>query len=311
MKRLFGIVVAAMLASSVFAGPFSSLTKSLNSLDMSQSEEISGKLAEGRDLLPIVWKYAKADDELTNGVVDFFVTIKNINLVEKRCDFEQTVVFKFGGGLQKQESEVTVKQTENGFVALTTGMRTGNVDKNGNAKGKPIDNPTSSWNKNSKNIASEFEKISKTITEEEYNDCFNGVVASPFALDSVADKSALAFKKYVADNEIIGRKTSMTIIVTKVDEAPKQVEGFSYFVQGVALSGYKKDKGLNRIMPAYTTVYFYTNSEDVVSLTPVDIKEIVMSSGKAGSRYDVRGTIFDISRFEGSGVVSVSIKVKQ
>ena len=312
MKRLFGIVVAAMLASSVFAGPLRGLAKSLNSLDMSQSEEISGKLADGRDLLPILCKYAKADDEPVKGVVNFYVNFKNINPTDRVYSFEQAVVFKFGGGLQKQESEITVKQTENGFTVRTTGMRTGNLDKNGKFKGNPTENPMSSWNKNSKNIASDLEKFSKSITNEEYAECLNEAIVSPFALDNVANKSTLVFKKYIKDNEVVGRKISVEICVTKVDEAPKNAGGYAYYVEGKALCGYKKPSDSKPAYPISSSVHFYTNDESVISLTPVDFMEMIRSRGeKIGSLYEVKGTISDVSRLETSGLAFVSIKVNE
>lgn len=314
MKKIIGVAFAFVVAASaLFAGPFSDLAKGIGSLDMSKSEPAVGKLPDGRDVLPVIFKYANDDSTPDKRVIDSYVKFTDMNPVDKEYSFVQGVVFKFGIALQKQESEVTVKQEGGGFSVVTLSMITVNVDKNGNETGKPVSNPTSTLNKNSKNIAGDIEKMAKALSDDEYKERFNQAVTSPFVLYGVAKKSALVFKKFIKDNEIIGRKISEKIIVTKVDEAPSSAKGYSYFVSGDTICGYKRETllGAELLSPKYMTLYVYTNNDEAVSLTPTDIKDLIATGGKAGSKYTVNGTIADVTRTESSGVMFVTINVNE
>ncbi len=57
-------------------------------------------------------------------------------------------------------------------------------------------------------------------SDEEYETALNNAVTSPFILNCIASNSSLAFKKFLKDNAVIGRKITMEILVTNIDEAP-------------------------------------------------------------------------------------------
>ena len=98
-------------------------------------------------------------------------------------------------------------------------------------------------------------------SDEEYETALNNAVTSPFI------NSSLAFKKFLKDNAVIGRKITMEILVTNIDEAPSYAEGYAYYVGGKVLSGFSVDSfGIK--LPKYETVMVYTNNDDVISLTP-------------------------------------------
>ncbi|MBR5096014.1 MAG: hypothetical protein IK094_02780, partial [Treponema sp.] len=171
MKKIIGVAFAFVVAASaLFAGPFGDLAKGIGSLDMSKTEPAVGKLPDGRDVLPVIFKYANDDSTPDKRVIDSYVKFTDMNPVDKEYSFVQGVVFKFGVALQKQESEVTVKQEGGGFSVVTLSMITVNVDKNGNETGKPVSNPTSTLNKNSKNIAGDIEKMAKALSDDEYKE---------------------------------------------------------------------------------------------------------------------------------------------
>lgn len=104
-------------------------------------------------------------------------------------------------------------------------------------------------------------------SDEEYETALNKAVTSPCILNCIASNSSLAFKKFLKDNAVIGRKITMEILVTNIDEAPSYAEGYAYYVGGEVLSGYSVDS-LGIKLPKYETVMVYTNNDAVISLTP-------------------------------------------
>lgn len=132
-------------------------------------------------------------------------------------------------------------------------------------------------------------------SDEEYETALNKAVTSPFILNCIASNSSLAFKKFLKDNAVIGRKITMEILVTNIDEAPSYAEGYAYYVGGKVLSGYSVDS-LGIKLPKYETVMVYTNNDAVISLTPAKTEEIFTGSTKSGSVYKVNGTIKDITQ---------------
>ncbi len=265
MKRLFGFVVAAMIASSVFAGPFSDLGNTLSSLDSSQTAEISGKLPEGRDILPILWKYAFEEQVYTKTVLGFFVVFKSMNPTENVYVFDQAVVFKFGVGLQRQDSRVVVKQNGQTFTVQTKGMSTYNVDSEGNRKTSPVQNPPKSCNANSKNIAGELEKNAKSLSADDYkkwsDEAYYNLLTQTATAATATNK--LKAKKWYSTYNMEDQRIKGRILVGNIDESKKQ--GFAYMVQGIAM---EVD------VPKDTIVNFYTNNDSFVDAKAGDILEI-------------------------------------
>ena len=132
-------------------------------------------------------------------------------------------------------------------------------------------------------------------SDEEYETALNKAVTSPCILNCIASNSSLAFKKFLKDNAVIGRKITMEILVTNIDEAPSYAEGYAYYVGGEVLSGYSVDS-LGIKPPKYEAVMVYTNNDAVISLTPAKTEEIFTGKIQSGSVYKVNGTIKDITQ---------------
>ncbi len=124
-------------------------------------------------------------------------------------------------------------------------------------------------------------------------------------MNCIANNSALVFKKFISDYEIIGRRICLQLNVTSVDEDTKHEE-FSYSVNGKTLSGYKKDN-IGIKIPTYSSVFVYTNNDDVISLTPAETIDGIMTGGTSGSVYEVNGTIKDVRRSDIGGISVIVI----
>lgn len=103
-------------------------------------------------------------------------------------------------------------------------------------------------------------------TDEEYESALNEAVTSPAILGCVAKNTSLVFKKFLKDNDVVGRNISTEILVTGVDES--SLKDYAYTVTGVT---------------PYTSVYVYTNNDSVITL-------------KSNDTYKVNGIIQDIDQ---------------
>ena len=287
MKKIIGVAFAFVIAASaLFAGPFGDLLKTTDSLTGKKSEAVSGKIPEGKKLLPVLWQYVNDNSELPPKVVASGAVFTGIDPIANEYSFVQSVVFKFGIGLQKQESKILVKSDGQDFSVVTVSMVTGNVDKDGKWMGSPNENAAKALTQNSKNIAAEIEKIAKSITDAKYSENLNAALTSTLLLDSVATKTPLVFKKFIADNEIVGRKTSMKVEVVTVDES--RVKGFAYRISGSILRGKGTDVGV-------IIVTILTNNDEALSLSQ-------------GSSYTVNGVIKELTRGTLGGLGTIDIE---
>lgn len=131
-------------------------------------------------------------------------------------------------------------------------------------------------------------------------------MADPFEIQVAAKQSDLAFKKYLSDNEIIGKKISITVNTTKVEEAPSYAKGYSYYLSGKFICGYKKDRtGLN--LPELSTVMFYCNDENVFNVQPLSMTEATLGKTKESARYNVVGKIKSVKRAPAGGISVIEI----
>ena len=144
-------------------------------------------------------------------------------------------------------------------------------------------------------------------SDEEYEQNLSKAVTAPLILGCVANNSALVFKKFIKDYEVIGRPITAKISVTKVDEAPKYAEGYAYYVAGNALSGYKLDSAGIVNLPTYAGVMVYSNNDAVISLTPAETIDGAIYGGKSGSVYEVKGTVKDVKQKTTGGLSIIQV----
>ena len=132
-------MLALTMAVGLFAGPFGDLSKTLNSFDTSKSETAAGTLPEGKEILPILWKYAYDEPVLEGKVVGFTAKLTKLNPIENEYVFVQDVIAKVGLGLQDQQSQVRIIQNGNSFSVETLSFKIFSVDKSGKKNGDAIE----------------------------------------------------------------------------------------------------------------------------------------------------------------------------
>ena len=271
MKKLFGALIVALVAAcAVNAAPlgFGELSKNLNALSTTKAEAAAGTLADGRELLPILWKYAYDEPTLEGKVKGFSVKLTSINPVTNEYEFVQDVIFKSGIALADQRAKVRVTQTESGFSVETLGMTSFTVNGKGERIGEVIEIGKKGQNQNSKNIAGDFEKFAKELSADDYQKwsdaAYNSLTVQTAAADSATNK--LKAKKWFSTYPLEGKKTSGKIFVTSVDESKR--EGYAYKVSGVANVTQKHD----------IHVEFHTNDDKYID---VKATESVNISGTA------------------------------
>ena len=268
MKRIFAFASTALLAASVFAGPFGDLAKNINSFDPSTVEAVKGTLPGGRDILPLLWKYAASEADPAHKVLAFDVQFKGINPIDNEYAFEQAVTFKFGG-LQKQVSKVLVSQQGQDFFVKTVSLMTYNVDNDGTPKDLGVANSKKSCNTNSKNIVGDLVKMSKELKDDDYQklaaDAYSSLTVQVAVGETAINK--LKAKKWYSSHSMEGQNTSGKILVGNVDESKRK--GYAYMIQGI---------GFGVAIPEKTIVNFFTNNDDLIDVKAGNVLKI---SGKA------------------------------
>lgn len=201
-------------------------------------------------------------------------TVKNI-VGYVRYDFTCTI--------EKASSDFSVKlKNMNSYSCSKDGVRT-----NGAKTYATSDKVAGEY---AKQMKSEIQSRMKKWSDKEYNDVLNKAVTSPAILKGVSKNSKLIYKKFLSDNSVIGKSTSFKIVVTGVDEATSGGKKYAYYVSGKTLYGYDVNKdGIK--MPDYLSVAFYTNDDNVLSLTPAEKVMGVPDFKNSGSVYEVKGTI--------------------
>lgn len=262
--------------------------------------------------------FAQANRKLISAVYDFATVpsetwtlyetnFNSIDPIGDKYSFTGAFVIKNIIGLAKYDFTCNITKEGEDFNVQLTNMSTYACDRNLKIVSK------GSVYKVSSRVADEYAKQMKTEiisrlsswSEEQYNEKLDTALTSPVVLYSMANSSALLFKKFINDNQIVGKKINVIINVTNVDEAPSYAQGYSYYVAGKTLCGFKKDS-LGIPLPEYASVMVYTNNDSVISLTPADTLDGFIG-GKSGSVYEVKGTIRDVSRKEIGGLSVIQI----
>ena len=269
MKRLFGFAAAILMtASALFAGPFGDLADNINSFDPNSVEAVKGTLPNGRDILPLLWKYAASEADPAHKVLAFDVQFKGINPIDNDYAFVQEVTFKFGG-LQKQVSKVLVSQEGQDFFVKTVSLKTYNVDSEGKPKDAGVANSKKSCNVNSKNIVGDLVKISRELKDDDYKklavDAYSSLTVQVAVGETAINK--LKAKKWYSSHSMEGQNTTGRILVANVDESKR--DGYAYMIQGV---------GFGVAIPEKTVVNFFTNNDDLIDVKAGNVLKI---SGKA------------------------------
>ena len=290
MKKIVGLVMAMLLSSVLFAGPFGDLSKTLNALSSAKSEAVSGILPEGRELLPVVWKYVYDEPLLVDKVEKVILRMVKMNPIDNEYIFEQDVVFKSFGGHRMQSAQVSATQNGQQFTVTTLKMTACTVDGYLKPIGERTEIAAKSQTQNSKNIAGEIEKSAKELSEEDYQKWAESAFCSldVQAAVAVTATNKLKAKKWFSAHSLEGKKTSGSIFVSGVDESKR--EGYSYKVTGVAHVG--EEGKIN--------VEFHTNDDryaDVESTQTVRISgkvaKVTYTSDYGARPYGVSGVIVE------------------
>lgn len=259
-----------------------------------------------RKLISAVYDFATVPSEAWTLYETNFTTI---DPVADKYSFTGAFVIKNIIGLAKYDFTCDIVKDGEDFNVQLSNMRTYACDRNLKIVPKgsvyKVENRVS--NEYSKRMKTEISTRLSSWSEEQYNAKLDAAVTSPIVLNCVANGSALVFKKFINDNQLIGKSINVKINVTNIDEAPSYVEGYSYYVGGKTVCGYTTDPmGLK--LPDYVSFMVYTNNDDVISLTPAEKTDGFFGSGKSGSVYEVKGTIQEIKRKDtGNGISLIKV----
>ncbi|MCR5171778.1 MAG: hypothetical protein K6B73_02800 [Treponema sp.] len=270
MKKVIAVALAAFMSVSVFAGPLGNLGKSLLSLD--EAKPATGTLPDNVELLPVVWNLLYAEpaegDKTTRQIKNF----EKLDVINNEYLFTQVLIFKFGLGLQGQETTIKITGSENNFTVETLDMRTYNVDNNGKKeilkKSARVSeqNPKSSWTKNSANVAKELEERAASLKKDGYEQWLEKATYNLTVYAAVGRFSAnrLKAKKWYGEHPIEGKKVEkLPFFVSNIDESKK--EGYAYKLEGMSVLNKAED------MPFITV---YSNNDAYIDLKDDQFIEI-------------------------------------
>ncbi|MCR4733812.1 MAG: hypothetical protein K5829_02255 [Treponema sp.] len=281
MKKFTAIVVSLLMACALFA------------------QSGSKKLISG------VYNFATEESDSWTIYEPVF---KSVDPIAEKFVFKGAFIIKALIGTSKYDFTCTIAKQNEDFNVSLTDMCFYACDKNLKIlrTGKKYKVGDKLANEYAKQMKEEILKRMSNWSDEEYEEKFNNAITAPTILSCIANNSSLVFKKFIKDNEIIGRHIKTKIYVTKVDEAPSYAEGYSYYVAGNALKGYKTDEfGLK--FPEYVSIMVYTNNDDVISLTPAELMDGILAGGTSGSEYEVAGTIRDLSQKSIGGLSVIEV----
>ena len=118
MKKLICTLLlsAAAIFGAIADSAFGGLAKTLNSFDASKAEAIEGKLPDGRDIFPILWKYVYDEPTLPEKTLAFSAKFNSYNLFKNqyvitltnsdsacRCRNQNSLLFRTDRNLQLQQ----------------------------------------------------------------------------------------------------------------------------------------------------------------------------------------------------------------
>jgi hypothetical protein len=262
--------------------------------------------------------FAQSNKKLIVGVYDFATessdswtvyepSFKSIDPINEKYVFTACFVIKNIVGLTRYDFTCNIAKVNEDFSVELTDMSSFACDKNLKIvkNGSVYKTSAKVAREYAKQIKDEINKRMNSWSDADYEIKLNSTVTSPLVLGCVANNSALVFKKFVKDYEIIGRTIKTSIYVTKIDEAPNYAEGYSYYVAGNALCGYRIGE-FNISYPEYASIMVYTNNDAVISLTPAETMDGLLD-GTSGSKYEINGTIKDIKQKSTGGLSIIEV----
>ncbi len=288
--------MAALLSLNVFADDFTkslhNISKTINALDGTKATPATGTIPAGKDIFPIVWKYAYNEPTLEKGVLAFQAEIKSIDLYNKSYEMVQRVYYKFGIGLQCQESFFTVQQEDVNVSVLTTKMHTFGVDRNLKRTNEPYASQPKSLVVNSQNILNDMVKDAETLEEAKYNEwadkCYTNLSVQQLAGATAGNK--LKAKKWFEAHPIEGKSIQSEFAFKNLAESDK--EGYSYKITGSYMS-------MNGVDISLILATIYSNDDKCM-----DFKEgqKISVSGKI-TKVNYSGTSEFSTKYEISSIV--------
>lgn len=253
MKKFLSFIGTCIVCmSSIFAGPFGDLAKTINSFDSGAADTFEGNIPEGQDLFPIIYRYTHDEIQKTDKIVDASVTLKEANVLENVYTVHTAIYFKFGIGYQCQEAIFKISAEGNKFKVVTTYMANFNVDKNGKRKGDVIQAATKSMNINSKNVVTDIEKIFSTTKGEVY-DYWADLGYSDLSIQINVGKYAsnkLKAKKWYEKHSLENKKLDFQILFVDINEST--LDGPVYRLSGLLID------------EPEVLVYFYTDDDKYI-----------------------------------------------
>lgn len=226
-------------------------------------------IPSGRTLFPLAYDFAT---DYVNSWKE--ATIQKFDPMEDEYIISGFCVNKNLIGFIKQYYTVTIKGDGDSFKVTVEDMETVNCNKAGEvpAGASVIANPKSTWGKVANLISQDLGKRISTWSDEEYEAKLNTAVTSIDVLSSIKNgTSDLYFKKFIKNNNIIGRNCQMTIKVSSVNESTK--EGFDYTIHSFISKKLKFDEKF--------IVEVYSNNDKLLSV-------------KEGKEYKVNGKITNV-----------------
>lgn len=250
MKKIL-CVLAAIAGLTMYVNAKSAFG-GLEKLAGGKNEAAVGEIPDGREVFPVIWKYTHSD--LTGGdakVISANANIKRVNVIDNQYTFGLKIIFKFGIGLQCQESNIVVTVDGKSFIVNTERMVTYNVDKNGKRTSDPLDNAAKSLAQNSVNIKNDLEKDLKELSEDDYQKWYNSAFYDIDVQAEISNYAAnkLKAKRWYQAHPIEGKDVEFDFFFTSIDESKEP--GYAYKLSGMV--GFDPEKSI--------LCYFFSNDD--------------------------------------------------
>ncbi|MCR5620556.1 MAG: hypothetical protein K6G18_01750 [Treponema sp.] len=274
MKRILAVLLGALVSVSALAQ------------------------TDSRKLIAGVYDFATVASKEWNIMNPSF---KAIDPAKEKIVFKGSFLEKGLPGLyDKYDFTCTVAREADDFSVLVTELSsvvvTKNMNRSKNSKRLTWSDATAA--KYAPKMKAEISKRMASWTDAEYEQKLNEAVTSPMLLGGIGSGNALAFKKFIKDYDVIGRHVSVKIYVTGVDEAPYNIKGYEYCVNGKVLRETWIEEHTENLIDMegyeYTDVTVYTNNDDVISLPASKTSILSFADLSSNPVYEVNGTIKDV-----------------
>lgn len=230
-------------------------------------------IPEGREVYVAVWDYLTDCAVRNEDIAWASVTPQKLDPQANEYVFSGWGIYKQFMGFQKQGYTVAVKCDDGGNITVTASdFSTVGCNKDGEEieGSNPIGlgNMNKFYKQQQDIVTNALYSQLNSWTDEEYEQKLNSAITSPLFIQMMANSvPALYFKKFVADNNIVGRTITLDAVLQNLDESP--LENYKY----MAMTGVKYRGVLQMV-----AVVLYSNNDKLVSL-------------KNGDKYTINGVI--------------------